>query len=55
MTFGALTGWARVHTPSASRPAIAAAFGPNADMYTGIRRGGRSYSRASRARKYRPS
>ncbi len=40
MTFGALTGWARVHTPSASRPAIAAAFGPNADMYTGIRRGG---------------
>ena len=25
MTFGALTGWARVHTPSASRPAIAAA------------------------------
>ena len=47
MTFGALTGWARVHTPSASRPAIAAAFGPNADMYTGIRRGGRSYSRAS--------
>jgi hypothetical protein len=38
----AFFGQARVQMPSACRPAIAAACGPNADTYTGTWRGGRS-------------